>query len=198
MSITYEIGIMANKNVAKALDEFFGSAAAKRNWSEYEKKQLSDGSTMYRTWCNNHPSWYEIGKQFLATLHEFSCSIIEDDAYRCIMISDEGYKDEYSNDIGQVIFEDFNASNDINYPESFETSDDISDIEKALEISDCEKSSEIMTGLLMDTDVSTYKSFEDLAGRYIGGSADFRKGIDAALTILLAYNMKEVANMVSN
>ncbi len=189
---------MANKNVADALNEFFDSAAAKRNWSKFEKKQLADGSTMYRTWCKNHPSWYEIGKKFIATLHEFSKSKIEADAFRCIMISDEGYSDEYSNDIGLLIFEDFYSSNIISYPESFESMDDISEIEKALQTSDYERSDEIMTELLTDTDISTYKTFEDIAGRYICGNSDFRKGIDVALTILLAYNLQEIANKVAN
>ena len=197
MGITYEIGIMANKNVADALDEFFESADAKKNWGKYEKKHLADGSTMYKTWAYNHPSWYEIGKKFFATMHEFSSSKIDDDAYRCIMISDEGSSNEYSNDIGQMIFEDFYYSKIINYPESFEATDDISEIEKALKTSTYEKSSEVMTVLLTDTDVSTYKTFEDLAGRYICGNSDFRKGIDVALTILLDYNMKEVANKIT-
>lgn len=198
MSITYEIGIMANKNVADALDEFFENADAKRNWSKYEKKQLADGSTMFRTWTNNHPSWYEIGKKFLATMHEFSSSKIDDDAYRCIMISDEGSSNEYSNDIGRMIFEDFNYSKIINYPESFEAADDISEIETALKASTYDKSSEVMAVLLTDSNVSTYKTFENLAGRYICGNSDLRKGIDVTLTLLLDYNMKEIANKIAN
>lgn len=197
MSVLYEIGIMANKNVAEALDEFFESDDAKRNWSKYQKKQLSDGSTMYLTKINNHPSWYEIGKRFLAIFHEFEHSKETDDAYRCILVSDESNRDEYCNIIGLEIFEDFNSAYEINYPETFDE-DDISGIKKALEASDYDKSSVVMADLLMDTDVSTHKMFEDLAGRYLDGNSEFRKGIDAALTILLTFNMKEVAEKVAS
>ncbi len=196
MSNYYEVGVMANKNVAKALDEFFESAEAKANWSNYERRTLSDGSTMYRSEINNHPSWFKIGQKFLATLHEFQYSKDADDAYRCILVSESGVKDEHSNIPGQEIFDEFDTSNEINYPEDFETADSVVQIEQALRDSDKETSSDVIGSVTAEAD--TWEVFEDLSARYIGGDAKFREGMDAALTIITGYNMAEIAYIVSN
>ena len=58
-------------------------------------------------------------------------------------------------------------------------------------------SSEIMTDLLMDTNVSTYRMFEDLCNRYVdSGNADFQEGIDFALRVLTNYDLHQIAEMV--
>ncbi len=197
MSCTYEIGIMANKNVAEALDKFLESEDAKKNWSSYERKTLTDGSTMYRTWCNNYPSYYPIGKEFLKTIRKFVSSADIDDAFRCVMLSEEGSKEEILSALGDEIFEDFEVLREINYPEDFDTVEDVVQIEQTLRDSDADKNAKIMSDFLMDDQVKTYMMFEDLAAKYIGGSEEFRKGIDAALTTLLSYNMKEVAEKIA-
>ena len=203
MGVSYEIGIMANNRAAKAIDAFFESEDAKKNWSEYERKELSDGSTMYRTWCNNHPSWYKIGKKFLEVIRGFEKSNYEPDALRCIMVSEEGFKEEISNTPGQLFFEDFESSNEINYPVSFEdsgTDDESIAADKAImDIAlncDREKSSEVMASLLMDDKVSSYEMFEDLASAYHLHGSEYRNGMDLALSILTGHKLVEIAEIV--
>ncbi len=202
MSCSYEIGVMANKNVALALDKFFESEDAKTNWSRYERKKLSDGTTMYRTWCNNHPSFYSIGKKFLEVLKSFKESELGPDAFKCIMVSEEGSKEEISNVPGQLFYEDFDSANEINYPESFEDSTDYDSIAVNDEIQniaakcDMDTSASKLAELLMDDENSTYKMFEELASAYDSGSAEFRKGMDSALSVVTGWNLLSIAKQI--
>lgn len=202
MGVSYEIGIMAGKNAAKKIDAFFESEDAKKNWSEYERKELSDGSTMYRTWCNNHPSFYSIGKKFLEVIKSFEKSKYEPDALKCIMVSEEGNKDEYSNTPGQLFFEDFDSTNEINYPVSFEDNTDYDSVAVNDEIQniaatcDMDISASKLAELLMDDENSTYKMFEELASAYDTGSAEFRKGMDSALSVVTGWNLLSIAKQI--
>ncbi len=198
MSQTYEIGIMAGKEVARAIDAFFDTKEAKENWAYHEKKNLKDGSTMYRAEMQNHPSHFPVGRGFLKMLRGFEAFTGEEYAFRCIMISEEGFKDEVSNTIGQQYFEDFTSSNEINYPEEF--SDDeplyIKKIREKGETCDEEDASHKMMELLMDTDTKSVDMFERLCHRYVSENSDYQKGMDAALITLLGYNLSEIADMI--
>ncbi len=55
---------------------------------------------------------------------------------------------------------------------------------------------EVMTELLMDDGVSTYGAFEDLASAYNGATPKERAAMNRVLTILLSYNMSEVAEQI--
>nr|WP_297765883.1 hypothetical protein [uncultured Butyrivibrio sp.] len=198
MSNTYEIGIMAGKEVAKAIDAFFDTKEAKENWRYHEKKVLKDGTSMYRTEMRDHPSMFPVGRGFLDMLRGFESFGGDEYAFRCIMISEEGFKDEVSNTIGQQYFEDFTSSNEINYPDSFEEDepDYIKKIREKGEYCDEEEASHKMTELLMDTDTKSVDMFESLCHRFVSENSDFQKGMDAALIILLGYNLSEIADMI--
>ena len=58
------------------------------------------------------------------------------------------------------------------------------------------KVAELMSELLMDTNVTTYDMFEDLVVAYENGNEDFRKGMDKALETLLWYNMNDIVEKV--
>lgn len=70
---------------------------------------------------------------------------------------------------------------------------DLEIIENALIDDDEETKAEEMAALLMDTDVSTYKMFDDLAILYINSSEEKREGIDRTLGILTGFNLAEIA-----
>lgn len=202
MSISYEIGIMAGKNAAKKIDAFFESEDAKKNWSKYERKELSDGSTMYRTWCNNHPSFYSIGKEFIKVLKNLQESKYGPDAFKCIMVPEEGNRDEYSNIPGRLFFENFDFTNEINYPESFEDNTDYDsaavndEIQNIAAKCDMDTSASKLAELLMDVENPTYKMFEELASAYDSGSVEFRKGMDRALSIVTGWNLLSIAKQI--
>lgn len=65
-------------------------------------------------------------------------------------------------------------------------------IKKALNISR-ENTAEYMSGLLMDTEWSTYKMFENLASDYLNGNKDVRFGIDAACSSLTGWSLTSIA-----
>ena len=202
MGVSYEIGIMAGKNAAKEISAFFDLGDVKDKWSEVERKTLSDGFTMYRTWINNHPSWYLVGKKFLEVIKNLADTDNEDDAYRVVMVSEEGYTEEYSNTIGQEVFEDFTSSNEINYPESFADSTDYDaeavneEIQNIAAKCDMDTSAEKLAELLMGDENSTRKMFEELASAYHDGSADFRKGMDRALSIVTGWDLLSIAKQI--
>lgn len=70
---------------------------------------------------------------------------------------------------------------------------DLEIIESALLNDDEETKAEEMAALLMDTDVSTYKMFDDLAILYRNSSEEKREGIDRTLGILTGFNLAEIA-----
>ena len=202
MGVSYEIGIMAGKNAAEKINAFFDNEDVKKNWSEVEKKILPDDTTMYRTWTNNHPSWYEVGKKFLEVIRNLADTENEDDAYRVIMVSEEGYTEEYSNTIGQEVFEDFTSSNEINYPQSFiDTTDYDADavdeeIQNIAAKCDMETSASKLAELLMDDGNSTYKMFEELASSYHEGNKDYRRGMDDALSVVVGWKLLSIAKQI--
>lgn len=202
MGVSYEIGIMAGKNAAEKIDAFFNSEDVKENWSEVERKDLSDGSTMYRTWNNNHPSFYPVGKQFLEVIRNLADTDDEDDAYRVLMVSEEGYSEELSNTAGAKIFEEFCSSRKIEYPESFEDNTDYDliavddEIQNIAAKCDMETSSSKLAEILMDDENSTYKMFEELACDYHNGNSEFRKGMDRALSIVTGWKLLSIAKQI--
>ena len=69
-------------------------------------------------------------------------------------------------------------------------------VKEAFDLGDCDISADVMSGLLMDDEWSTYKMFEGLASDYLNGNADVRKGIDCATTALTGWSMKTIAEKV--
>ena len=55
---------------------------------------------------------------------------------------------------------------------------------------------EYMAELLMDTDVSTWKMFEELAIDYLNGTEEFRKGMDAATATLTGWYIPTIAEQL--
>ena len=70
-------------------------------------------------------------------------------------------------------------------------------LDKAYADSDRDTTAEIMAELLMDDSVSTYGAFEDIYLRYASGTDEFRKGVDAALTILTGLDFAGIARRVT-
>ena len=200
MSCSYEIGIMANKNVARALDDFIESE--KEDWSYWERKKLSDGSTMYKTEIRNHPTWFTAGKKFLARLNAFSYSKNKNDAFRCIIVNEEsGSKEEHSNIPGQEYFADFGTLKEINYPESFEAESDNDVINKLVDKRqkcDSQDVAERLFTLLNDDSTPSYAGvFEDWCYSYIHGTKEFREGLDSAIATLTGHKLSELADMIA-
>lgn len=55
------------------------------------------------------------------------------------------------------------------------------------------ETSEVLAELLLDTNITAYKSFENMAVRYLSESDDFRKGMDYVLAQLTERNLREIA-----
>ncbi len=55
------------------------------------------------------------------------------------------------------------------------------------------ETSEYLAELLLNTNITVYKSFENMASRYLSESDDFRKGMDYALAQLTERNLREIA-----
>lgn len=60
-----------------------------------------------------------------------------------------------------------------------------------------EVSAEIMSELLMDDGISTWKTFENLVYEYVNNKGS-RIGIDYALEILTGRNLEQIAQIVIN
>lgn len=75
---------------------------------------------------------------------------------------------------------------------------DINEMEAMLYEVDNDKVANLMSDMLMDTDVTTYDMFEELVVAYRGGNEDFRKGMDKALETLLWYNMNDIVSKVKD
>lgn len=73
---------------------------------------------------------------------------------------------------------------------------DTNEMEAMLYEVDNDKVADLMSDMLMDTNVTTYDMFEELVVAYHSGNEDFRKGMDKALETLLWYNMNDIANKV--
>ena len=61
---------------------------------------------------------------------------------------------------------------------------------------DCETTADVMAELLMDENWTTWKMFEGLAGDYLNGNSDVRKGIDLAVSALTGWNMTSIAKKI--
>ncbi len=61
---------------------------------------------------------------------------------------------------------------------------------------DYNKAAEVMNELLYDEGNSTYKMFNDLVGAYLDKSDEFKAGFDRACEILVANNMKGIAQKI--
>ena len=75
---------------------------------------------------------------------------------------------------------------------------DTNEMEAMLYEVDNDKVANLMSDMLMDTDVTTYDMFEELVVAYNGGNEDFRKGMDKALETLLWYNMNDIVSKVKD
>jgi hypothetical protein len=69
-------------------------------------------------------------------------------------------------------------------------------IKSVYEASDRDTSAEVMAGLLMDDNWSSYKMFEGMCSDYINGNADVRKGIDLSTSAMTGYNLLSIAEKV--
>jgi len=54
----------------------------------------------------------------------------------------------------------------------------------------------VMTDLLTNSDVTTYKMFEELGRRYLAADAQMRKGMDYACIILTYKSVPEIASEI--
>lgn len=91
---------------------------------------------------------------------------------------------------------DFGALDDVAVTEGVKAKSDI--VEKVLLANLVETSSTVMAELLMDTDITTYKMFEDLASAYLEANPAARAGIDKACSVLTGYSLPEIAEKIIN
>ena len=61
-----------------------------------------------------------------------------------------------------------------------------------------DNTAEHMADLLMDTNNSTYKMFEELSVSYLNGNKEYRKGIDDACAILTGWYLETIAEQIIN
>ncbi len=75
---------------------------------------------------------------------------------------------------------------------------DIEKIKKANAECDSDNAAEVLAEMLMSEEVSTWKMFEYICGRYTSPQAtdDFREGIDCALAIVTGYDLAEIADII--
>lgn len=201
MSYSYEIGLMAGKNVAKKVDDFFANEETKKNWNPVKRIIFEqDDSVLYKTSSDMHLSWFDKGEEFLKLLDSFNYENGKDNAYKCIILADEGCNkvQTIANFAGQEAYEDFDVINSINYPEELNYEAD-ANLQYICNIAvECEYdiSADVMSRLLMDDKVSSENMFEDLADAYIYGSEEFRSGLDRAVSILTKYSLVEIARLI--
>ena len=201
MGTTYQIGLMAGKNVAKKVDDFFANEETKKNWNAVKRIIFEqDDSALYKTCSDMHLSWFKKGEEFLKLLDSFNYENGKDNAYKCIILADEGCDkvQTIANFAGQEAYEDFDVINSINYPEEpdYEADANLQYICNTAAECECDISAEVMAGLLMDEEVSTEDMFENLANAYRYGSEEFRSGLDRALSILTKYSLVEIARLI--
>lgn len=201
MGTRYEIGLMAGKNVAKKVDAFFANEETKKNWNPVKRIILDqDDSILYKTCSDMHLSWFDKGQEFLKLLDSFNYENGKDNAYKCIILADEGCNkvQTISNFAGQEAYEDFDVINSINYPEEPDYEADANLQYICYTADECERiiSADVMARLLMDDEVSSEDMFEDLADAYRYGSEEFRSGLDKAVSILTKYSLVEIAGLI--
>ena len=85
----YELGLQAGKNVAKVIDEFIQSNA--KYYSAVKRKDLSDGTVLYRWVKNWSPRMYAADAELLRLLRTFDneCDIV-DDAWKLVGAGSSG------------------------------------------------------------------------------------------------------------
>lgn len=196
----YTIGLQAGRNVATKVDAFIKSQHKSDSYGENfdpeAKRTLSDGSTTYRWYMKRDPFWFKDEKELVGILDSFDdLNEDEDDAYKLVAIGDKGGRDERGNEIGYDTFDGLYGSSVVEFPDSFETSEDAVQVEQALIDCDCDVSAEVLADAIAQADTSM--TFEALATSYVGGDASFRKGMDNALFNLFGLNMRQLADKVS-
>ena len=100
MSEWFTIGLQTGKNVSKKVNEFIESKDAKENFKIDSKKELRDGTTIYRWYAVWAPWNYKVEKTLIDLLTTFKGSDNEDDAFKLIAVGDDGGHDSMCNDLG--------------------------------------------------------------------------------------------------
>ncbi len=186
-----EIALQAGKKVAEKIEAHFNSL---KEQLHFEKKAtLTDGSSLYVWSAMWVPYRYDSQQKLLDILASFKNAEDVESAYKLIIQDDEEGFEIRSNTPGEDEFTELYITNELKLPQTEEKKDLISRIEKALENTTVEETSEKMAGLLMDDSISTYKMFEDLSSRYLDGSTEFREGMDTALQIITLMSLAEIA-----
>ena len=197
MSQMYTIGLQVGKNVAIKVDALVASEEAQQNFRVDTTKKLNDGTTVYK-WYAEWATWnYPIQAKLVELLKEFKNSDDEDDAYKLTAVGDDGGYDNMSNDKGWDLFTELGNSSGVVFPDEFSDDNDV--VEKIRNAAlKCvpQKAADVMGELTFDEHADTWHMFEDLCGRYASENADFRKGMDAVLAIILKHNLSEIADMI--
>lgn len=63
---------------------------------------------------------------------------------------------------------------------------------------DYDITADYIADLLMDPENGTYRMAEELMDIYMGGSSEFRKGFNAAVTTLLGWNMTTIVEQIAS
>jgi hypothetical protein len=97
-----------------------------------------------------------------------------------------------------------NESTKVNNGEGVELIHVVTDEERlilkaaTLGVIDKDDSASYMAELLMDDRWSSYKMYEDIVRLWLGGSEEFRKGIDSALSVLTGWNLDSITKTLLN
>ena len=69
---------------------------------------------------------------------------------------------------------------------------------KALNTLNREDTAEYMAELLMDSEQTTWKMYEEIACAYLNGNEDYRKGLDDGLIYLTGWCLETITNNLLN
>lgn len=111
-------------------------------------------------------------------------------------VADMLFKTAYHKDVSYEMYRDNPEVNAFNRYGNEQYMSDAELVEKALDVSDREETGSYMAEILMDSNVSTYKMFEELASMYLNGNEDVRKGIDMAVSALTERSMRKLSETV--
>ena len=201
MSEWFTIGLQTGKNVSKKVNEFIESKDAKENFKIDSKKELRDGTTIYRWYAVWAPWNYKVEKTLIDLLTTFKYSDNEDDAFKLIAVGDDGGHDSMSNDLGFDLFEDLGETSGVMFPESFDNESDNDMINKLVDkrqACDSEDVARNLFALLNDDNSPSYAGvFEDWCYSYIHGTKEFREGLDSAIATLTGHKLSELADKIA-
>lgn len=132
----YDVGLQAGKIVANAIDAFIASEHKGdnpgENFDPCTRKEISDGSIVYRWQMKWDPYWFEDEGRFVEVLDKFSDANLPDEdeiealgleyddyAYKLVAVGDEGGQDELCNEIGADIFDGLYNACEVTFPDEF-------------------------------------------------------------------------------